>query len=610
MVTNDKIRNIAIIAHVDHGKTTLVDGLLKQAKTFANYQAEMNQTTILDNNAIERERGVTILAKNTAIHWQDYKINIIDTPGHADFSGEVERVLNMAEGCILLVDSSEGVLSQTRFVLSLALKLGLKPIVVVNKVDRKDQRAGEVLNEINDLFLDLAIEESQLDFPVYYAVGRDGVAGTQVETLADNSMKITDSTDLSPLFHGIIEQIPAPTVLTGAARMQVSNIDFDDYKGQYIIGKINRGEIRRGAQLTLIRGDSGEKIETEKVEYLYEFFGLGKKEIEVGHSGDIVAITGFSKAKISDTLCDPSQLEPLPHIAISEPTIQIQFLVSTSPFVGKEGEFNTSRQIKARLEKELERNVGLRLAPGPNSESFMVYGRGELHLAILMENMRREGYEFSVGRPEVIYKEENGVKTEPWELLTIEIPEEFVGTVTSQMGDRKAIFRNMRNLKNGVRFEYEISSKNLIGFRSEFQTRTSGMGVVNSLFLGYRPLGEEMIWQRNGVFIASQTGTALSYDLARLEERGVAFVGPDTPIFGGIIVIQIIKKEDIAINLCKGKKATNVRSNADVLIRLSPPKLFSLEQALSYLAPDELMEVTPKSIRLRKRNLNLASQYS
>lgn len=610
MATNDKIRNIAIIAHVDHGKTTLVDGLLKQAKTFAAYQAEMSQTTILDNNAIERERGVTILAKNTAIHWQDYKINIIDTPGHADFSGEVERVLNMAEGCILLVDASEGVLSQTRFVLSLALKLGLKPLVVVNKVDRKDQRAGEVLNEINDLFLDLAVDESQLDFPVYYAVGRDGIAGTQVETLPDGSMKITDSTDLTPLFHGILEQIPAPTILDGPARMQVSNIDFDDYKGQYIIGKINRGQIHHGEQLTLIRGENGDKVETAKVEFLYEFFGLGKKEIEVGNSGDIVSITGFSKAKISDTLCDNEHLEPLPHIAISEPTIQVQFLVSTSPFVGKEGQFNTSRQIKARLDKELERNVGLRLAPGPTGESFLVSGRGELHLAILMENMRREGYEFSVGRPEVIYHEENGVKTEPWELLTIETPEEFVGTVTSEMGDRKAIFRNMRNLSNCVRFEYEISSRNLIGFRSEFQTRTSGMGIVNSLFLGYREVGEEMAWQRNGVFIASQTGSALSYDLARLEERGISFVTPGTPLYAGMIVGENSKKEDIAINLCKGKKATNVRSNADVLIRLSPPRQFSLEQALAYLAPDELMEVTPKSIRLRKRNLNVASQYS
>lgn len=609
-IDNAKIRNVAIIAHVDHGKTTLVDGLLKQAKTFAAYQAEMTQTTILDSDAIERERGVTILAKNTAVHWQDYKINIIDTPGHADFSGEVERVLNMAEGCILLVDASEGVLSQTRFVLSLALKLGLKPIVVVNKIDRKDQRAGEVINEINDLFLDLAVDESQLEFPIYYAVGRDGVAGQQVETLPDGSMHITDSSDLLPLFNGIINNIPAPQVLTGPARLQVSNIDFDDYKGQYIIGKINRGSVNRGEQLTLIRRSATEKVETAKVEFLFEFFGLGKKEIETANSGDIVAITGFSKAKISDTLCDPEHLEPLPHIEISEPTIQVQFLVSTSPFVGQEGEFNTSRQLKARLEKELERNVGLRLAPGPTSETFLVSGRGELHLAILIENMRREGYEFSVGRPEVINKTENGVTTEPWELLTIEAPEDYVGVVTSAMGDRKAIFRNMRNLPHGVRFEYEISSENLIGFRSEFQTRTSGLGIVNSLFLGYRPLGEKMAWQRNGVLIASHPGSALSYDLARLEERGVAFIGPGTPVYTGMIVGENAKKEDIAINLCKGKKMTNVRSNADVLIRLSPPRQLSLEQALSYIATDELIEVTPKSLRLRKRDLNIASQYS
>ncbi|MDO5561192.1 MAG: translational GTPase TypA [bacterium] len=609
-VAADKIRNIAIIAHVDHGKTTLVDGLLKQAKTFAAYQAEMQQTTILDNNAIERERGVTILAKNTAVHWRDYKINIIDTPGHADFSGEVERVLNMAEGCVLLVDSSEGVLSQTRFVLSLALKLGLKPIVVVNKVDRKDQRAGEVINEITDLFLDLAVDESQLEFPIFYAIGREGIAGRQVETLADNSMKITDSTDLTPLFEGITEYIPAPQVQTGPAQMQVSNIDFDDYKGQYIIGKIKRGTIKRGEQLALVRGENNEKVETAKVEFLYEFFGLGKKEIESADSGDIVAITGFSHAKISDTLCDPEHLESLPHIAISEPTIQVQFLVSTSPFVGQEGEFNTSRQLKARLEKELERNVGLRLAPGPNSESFLVSGRGELHLAILIENMRREGYEFSVGRPEVIFKMDGETKTEPWELLTIETTEDHVGVVTAAMGDRKAIFRNMRNLPNGVRFEYEISSRNLIGFRSEFQTKTSGSGLINSVFLGYRPVGEEMAWQRNGVFIASHSGQALSYDLARLEERGVTFVTPGTPIYAGMIVGENSKKEDIAINLCKGKKLTNVRSNADVLIRLSPPKQFSLEQALAYLAADELMEVTPKSLRLRKRDLNVASQYA
>ncbi len=605
-----KIRNIAIIAHVDHGKTTLVDGLLKQAHTFAAHQAEMQQTTILDRDAIERERGVTILAKNTAVHWQDYKINIIDTPGHADFSGEVERVLNMAEGCILLVDSSEGVLSQTRFVLSLALKLGLKPIVIINKVDRKDQRAGEVINEINDLFLDLAIDESQLDFPIYYAIGREGIAGQQVETLADNSMKITDSQDLQPLFAGILKYIPAPEILTGPTRMQVSNIDFDEYKGQYIIGKINRGTITKGQQLTLVHHQEKERSQTGKVEFLFEFFGLNKKPIEKASSGDIVALTGFEQAKISDTLCDPQVLEPLPALAISEPTIQMQFLVSTSPFVGQEGEFNTSRQLKARLEKELERNVGLRLALGETSESFLVSGRGELHLAILIENMRREGYEFSVGRPEVIYKNESGQQTEPWELLTIEAPEEYMGVITSSMGERKAIFHNLRNLKNGVRCEYEISSANLIGFRSDFQTQTSGLGIVNSLFLGYRPVGEKMTWQRNGVLIASQTGNALSYDLARLEDRGVAFVTPGTPIYAGMIVGENSKKEDIAINLCKGKKMTNVRSNADVLIRLSPAKVMSLEQSLSYLAEDELLEVTPKSLRLRKRDLQVASQYS
>ena len=454
------------------------------------------------------------------------------------------------------------------------------------------------------------MDESQLDFPVFYAVGRDGIAGKQVETLPDGSMKITDSTNLEPIFHGIIEQIPAPTVLEGPTRLQISNIDFDDYKGSIAIGKVNRGTIKKGQQLTLLRGENGEKIGTHKVEWLFEFYGLSKKEIEEAPTGDIVALTGFGDIHISDTLCDPEHLEPLPHINISEPTIQVQFLVSTSPFVGKEGEFSTSRQLKARLDKELERNVGLRLAPGPNSESFLVSGRGELHLAILIENMRREGYEFSVGRPEVIYKTEGGVTTEPWELLTIEVPEEYVGTVTAAMGDRKAIFRTMKNLKLGVRFEYEISSRNLIGFRSEFQSATSGMGVVNSIFLEYRPLGEEMTWQRNGVFISAQTGQALSYDLKRLEERGVAFVTPGTPIYAGMIVGENSKKEDIVINLCKGKKLTNVRSNADILIRLSPAREFSLEQALSYIAKDELMEVTPKSLRLRKRDLSVASNYS
>lgn len=609
----EKLRNLAIIAHVDHGKTTLVDGLLKQAQTFAPHQAEMQQTTIMDSNALERERGVTILAKNTAVFWQDYKINIIDTPGHADFSGEVERVLNMAEGCILLVDSSEGVLSQTRFVLGLALKLGLKPMVVVNKVDRKDQRVTEVVNEINDLFLDLAINEAQLDFPIFYAVGREGVVGQQVQAQADGSLKITDSSNLSPLFAGIIKYVPAPSCQDGAAMLQVSNLDFDDYKGTYAIGKIVRGSLHQGQTLTLLRQDAtgkASKVASSKVEFLFTFKGLGKEEVSQAHCGDIVALTGFAGIKISDTLTASDTLELLPPIQISAPTIQVQFLVSTSPFVGKEGEFNTSRQIQARLEKELERNVGLRLSPGESSESFLVSGRGELHLAILIENMRREGYEFSVGRPEVIFQTApDGSQLEPWENLTIEVPEDLVGVVTTAMGERKAIFKNMRNLKLGVRFEYEISSRNLIGFRSDFQTATSGMGVVNATFLGYRPLGEEMAWSRPGVFVAATAGNALSYDLKRLEERGIAFVTPGTPLYAGMIVGENSKKEDIVINLCKGKKLTNVRSNADILIRLSPIKQFSLEQALSYIGKDELIEVTPKAIRLRKRNLSVASSY-
>ncbi|MDR0462733.1 MAG: translational GTPase TypA [Pseudomonadales bacterium] len=611
MIAQDKLRNIAIIAHVDHGKTTLVDGLLKQAKTFAEHQAEMSQTTIMDHNDLERERGVTILAKNTAVFWNDFKINIIDTPGHADFSGEVERVLNMAEGCILLVDSSEGVLSQTKFVLSLALKLGLKVMVLINKVDRKDQRVDEVLEEINDLFLELATDDSQLDFPVFYAIGRDGIAGKEIKTNEDNSLTVIDSKDFLPLFNGIVDFVPAPTGDRSApARIQVTNIDFDEYKGTYGIGKIDRGVIKKGQQLTLVRGDEGKKIETTKVEYLFEFKGLTKSETDEVGAGDVVAIAGFSEVKISDTLCDPAHLEPMPHIEISEPTIQVQFLVSTSPLVGKDGQFNTSRQIKARLDKELERNVGLRVGPGTSGESFLVSGRGELHIAVLIEEMRREGFEFSVGRPEVIYKEEDGEKTEPWELLTIEVPEEFVGIVTSEMGERKAIFKNMKNIRSGVRFDYEISSKNLIGFRSNFQAQTSGQGVVNSLVLGYRPVGEEMQWQRNGVLISAVTGTALAHDLARLEDRGQAFVGPGTELYTGMIIGENAKREDIVMNVCKGKKMTNVRSSADVLVRLSPPKIMSLEQALTYLAHDELLEVTPKNLRLRKRDLSPGANYS
>ncbi|MDQ3008688.1 MAG: translational GTPase TypA [bacterium] len=603
-IDQQHIRNIAIIAHVDHGKTTLVDGLLKQAHTFSAHQSEMTQTTILDSNDLERERGVTILAKNTAVEWNGFKINILDTPGHADFSGEVERVLNMADGCLLLVDASEGVLSQTRYVLSLALKMHLKPIVVINKVDRKDQRLDEVVSEVTDLFLDLAETEEQLDFPVIYAIGRDGIAGSTLEANADHSFTITDSTDLLPLFNIITETIPAPKGdIDGPFQMQITSLDFDDYKGKYVIGRITRGRIKKGESLNLLRGD--EKISQFKIEYLFTYKGLGKEEVAEATVGDIIAITGVGAVQIGDTVTSIDSMDALPALSINEPTVQIQFSVSTSPLVGKEGKFSTSRQIKERLEKELETNVGLRLAPGGSAESFIVAGRGELHLAVLIETMRREGYEFSVSRPEVIFKTIDGAAHEPWELITIEVPEAFVGVVTTTMGERKAIFKTMKIQKSGNRFEYEIATANLIGFRSGFQTQTSGAGVIHSLPLGYKPKGETAVFQRNGVLIANESGQALSYALAKLQERGQTFVEPGTIVYAGMIVGLNGKKEDIVMNVTKGKKLTNVRSAADVLIRLSPSIKMSLEQCLTFLAADELLEVTPLSLRMRKRDLNI-----
>ncbi len=604
----ENIRNIAIIAHVDHGKTTLVDGLLKQAKVFASYQAEMQQTTILDSNALERERGVTILAKNTAVNWNGYKLNILDTPGHADFSGEVERVLNMADGCLFLVDASEGVLSQTRYVLYLALQQNLKPIVVINKVDRKDQRIDEVREEIYDLFLELAVHEDQLNFPVIYAIGRDGVAGTKLTENPDHSFTIADSTDLTPLFETIVREIPAPRgEESGGFQLQVTSLDYDDYKGKYIIGRIRRGQVHKGDSLSILR--EGQKIAQARVDYLFTYHGLGKLEVEESSVGDIVALTGFGKAHIGDTITDPAFPDALPPLSITEPTVQMQFAVSNSPFVGKDGKFSTSRQIQERLQKELETNVGLRINPGPTADSMVVAGRGELHLSILIEMMRREGYEFSVSRPEVIFKEIDNQIREPFEHVTIEVPEEYVGVVTTTMGQRKAQLMNMVPLKTGVRFEYEIATRHLIGYRSQFLTHTSGMGVIHSLLLGYRPKGEEIPWMRNGVIIASENGTALSYGLQKAQERGITFIAPGTDVYAGMIVGQNAKQEDIVMNVTRGKQLTNVRSNADIAVRMAPPVVFSLEQCLNFLAPDELLEVTPLHLRLRKRDLKKASSH-
>lgn len=601
------IRNIAIIAHVDHGKTTLVDGMLKQSKVFAAYQAEMQQTTILDSNDLERERGVTILAKNTVVEWNGYKLNILDTPGHADFSGEVERVLNMADGCILLVDAAEGVLSQTRYVLSLALKNGLQPIVLINKIDRKDQRAQEVIEEVNDLFLELAIRDDQLHFPILYGVGRDGIVGKTVEPTPDHSLKITDANDLTILFDTIINTIPAPKVeLEKPFQLQITSLDYDNYKGRYVIGKIQRGTVRKGDPLAIMRGD--EKVGQSKVEYLFTFFGLKKNEVDSMSAGDIVALTGFPDAKIGDTLCDPANPEGLPMLDIMDPTVQVQFAVSDSPFVGRDGKFTTSRQIGARLQKELETNVGLRISPGPTADIFIVAGRGELHLSILIETMRREGYEFSVSRPEVVFKEENGITVEPWEKVSIEVLEQYIGYVTSSMGQRGAELINMVTGRNGVKFEFKITTRNLIGYRNELLTATSGSALIHSMPLGYEPKGPDTPWMRNGVIIASETGQALSYSLANIQERGETFVEPGDDVYGGMIVGKCAKPQDIVMNATKGKKATNVRSNADVLVRIAPAIKMSLEQCLNFLGPDELLEVTPHFLRLRKRDLKKAMQ--
>ncbi len=599
-----KIRNIAIIAHVDHGKTTLVDFILKQAHVFAAYQAEMKQTTILDSNDLEREKGVTILAKNTSVEWQGYKINILDTPGHADFSGEVERVLNMADGCLLLVDSAEGVLSQTRYVLSLAFNLNLKLIVVINKVDRKDQRAQEVKEEINDLFLELATIPEQLDFPVLYAIGKQGIVGSKVKLNPDHSLAVPGEKDISLLFKTIINTIPSPQIKTGLGfLMQVTTLDYDSHRGRYVIGKLLRGEAKVGNLLKVLKPDNHNS--TGKIEYLYTFKGLKKEPIAKAQAGDIIALCGFPQANIGDTLSDPINSERLPALLIAEPTIQIEISPSNSPLVGKDGKFTTNRQIKERIIKELETNVGLRLSDRSSGERLTISGRGELHLAILIETMRREGYEFSVSRPKVILKKISGLWQEPWEWLTIEVQEQFTGIILNLLDKRRAEMINMQNLKTGVRMEYKISTENLIGLRSEILTKTSGSALIHSRFLGYQEKGEEMIRQRNGVLVSVESGQALSYSLEKAQHRGIIFIEPGEEVYTGMIVGQANKQGDIWMNVCKGKKLTNMRAAAaDFTIKLATPVKMSLEQCLNFLDTDELLEVTPKHLRLRKTSLH------
>jgi GTP-binding protein len=589
----EDIRNVAIIAHVDHGKTTLVDGLLKQSKVFRENQ-QVGEL-IMDSNELERERGITILAKNTAIMYRGVKINIIDTPGHADFGGEVERVLNMADGCLLLVDAVEGPMPQTRFVLKKALELGLKPILVINKIDRRDARVEQVLTWTQDLFLELATHADQLDFPVIYAIARDGVARYAPDD---------DNADLVPLFETILAHVPAPVVDDEAPfQLLVTALDYDDYKGKYAIGRITRGRVRPG--MSVMRIDREGEMTRARVNLVFTYQGLGRLEVDEATAGDIVALTGIADVNISETLADAEQPEALPVIEIEQPTLKMTFGVNTSPFAGREGKWSTSRQLRARLYRELETNVSLRVEDGASADEFIVSGRGELHLAVLIETMRREGYELQVSRPEVITREIEGKTMEPVERLVIDTREEFIGAVSENLATRKARLANMvYDGQGNVRLEYDIPTRGLIGFRNAFLTLTKGNGAMASLLQGYEPWAGAIGMARNGALIASEGGVALTYGLNNAQARGQTFIEPGTPVYEGMIVGLNVRPDDMAINVCKEKKATNVRSStSDIAVRLSPPVKHSLEQSLDFINPDELVEVTPQNIRLRKRLL-------
>lgn len=593
--TSEQIRNIAVIAHVDHGKTTLVDFMLKQSHTFRENEAEMQQTTILDSNPLERERGITILAKNTAIYYKGHKINIIDTPGHADFSGEVERTLNMADGALLIIDAQEGPMPQTKFVLKKALELGLKIIVVINKIDKQLADVQKTLEATNDLFLELATDTEHLDFPVFYAIGREGKA-------AKSLGELKESLNLEPILNEIIEYIPAPKVEEGDFQMLVSNMDYDAHKGKHAIGRIKRGNVKKGQSLTLINA-IGEKV-FGKAESIRLSHGLKKIEVDEAFAGDIVDLTGLSTVAIGDTIADSTNPEPLPRIHLEEPTIKIAITANTSPFAGREGKFTNSRQILERLTKELETNVSMKLAK--EGEKMVVSGRGELHLSILIETLRREGYEFQVGKPQVITKVVDGVTMEPVEIAIIDIPDQFLGVITAEMGARKGQMTNMHSEGNGMtRFEFKIPSKNLFGIRNDLLTNTKGTSIINTVFLDYEPLSPTVPQIRNGVLIASEPGNALKYGLNNAQGRGITFIEPGTQVYEGMIIGENTRQDDMEINVTKEKKQTNMRaSTSDVSLgALTPPLIMSLEESIDFLEDDELLEVTPKSLRLRKKYL-------
>lgn len=598
MLSKDLIRNVAIIAHVDHGKTTLVDGLLKQSRTFRDNQAEMSQTLIMDSGDQEHERGITITAKQTCVYYEGYKINIIDTPGHADFSGEVERTLNMADGVLLVVDAQEGPMPQTKFVLQKALDLKLKPVVVINKIDKPAARVDEVLSEIESLFLELATDESQLFYPVYYAIAREGKAG-----------KTTDlDDDLHVIFESIINDIPAPKVdeNEGAgAQLLVSALAADSYLGKYCIGKIFRGKLKKGMSVKISK-NSGDGItwKTASIDKLFAYRGLAKEEINEATAGDIVAIVGVGEANIGDTIASGETPEALPTIELEAPTLSIYIGPNTSPLKGREGDFTTSRQIAERLEKELETNIALKIQP--DGLGYKVSGRGELHLSVLIETMRREGYELEAGRPEVVYKEIDGTKCEPVEDLTIEVSPEFVGAVSQEMGIRRAELKTQEITTSGAtRFVYKISTAALIGLRNSLLTATKGTVIMSSIPAGYRPVDSKYKPERNGALISFESGVSTAYALDTAQARGTLYIPPQVPVYQGMIVGLSNKKDDLDINVCREKQLTNMRTHAsDGAIQLTPYTQLSLEQCLDFLLDDELLEVTPKSLRLRKRQLD------
>ena len=592
MAINEKLRNIAIIAHVDHGKTTLVDAMLKQSHVFRSNE-QVNER-VMDSGDIERERGITILSKNTAILYDGIKINIVDTPGHADFGGEVERVLNMVDGVLLLVDAFEGPMPQTKYVLRKALEQGLKPIVVINKIDRPDQRVDDVYDEVLELFMELDADDDQLDFPVIYAAARDGIAKFNMEDTNDN---------LEPLMQTIVKEIPAPQGdAEGPLQMMVTTLEADDYVGRVAIGRVIRGSVRPNQNVVVISGDHETKAKVGKV-YVYQ--GLKRVEVDEAGMGEIVALTGLGDVSIGYTVADAENPEALPTINIDEPTLSMTFGVNTSPFAGREGQFVTSRHLRDRLFKEIETNVAMHVEETDSADVFKVSGRGELHLSILIEQMRREGYELQVGKPEVVYKTINGQKCEPMENLTVEVPQEYMGAVMEARGTRKAELSNMTELSGYIRMEFFIPARGLIGFRSELLTSTKGNGIMNHIFHGYVPYKGDMTGRSHGSLVAFEQGETTGYGIFSLQDRGTMFISPGQQVYEGMIVGENSRDIDMDINPCKKKNVTNMRTSAsDEAIRLTPPRILSLEQALEYINDDELVEVTPENIRLRKAILD------